>query len=72
MVVYSALRYGYLNGYKYFDFMGAGSPDKKYGVRQFKEQFGGELVEHGRFFKITKPALYFLGNKGLNIYRKIR
>jgi hypothetical protein len=72
MAVYSALRYGYLNGYRYLDFMGAGSPDKKYGVRQFKEQFGGELVEYGKFVKIFRPFLFKIGISGLKLILLIR
>jgi lipid II:glycine glycyltransferase (peptidoglycan interpeptide bridge formation enzyme) len=48
-------------GLKKFDFMGAGKPDVNYGVRDFKAEFGGTLVEHGRFLYICKPRLYALG-----------
>ncbi len=44
-----------------FDFMGAGKPDKEYGVREFKSKFGGELLEYGRFLYICNPKLYNLG-----------
>ncbi len=44
-----------------FDFMGAGKPDKNYGVREFKSKFGGELLDLGRFQYICKPKLYALG-----------
>ncbi|MDP4202291.1 MAG: peptidoglycan bridge formation glycyltransferase FemA/FemB family protein [Bacteroidota bacterium] len=32
-----------------FDFGGAGKPDIPYGVRNYKIQFGGELVNYGRY-----------------------
>lgn len=67
MAVYAALLYGANNGYKYLDFMGAGSPYEKYGVRDFKTQFGGALVEYGRFIKILNPALFQIGLIGLKI-----
>ncbi|MBS4014227.1 MAG: peptidoglycan bridge formation glycyltransferase FemA/FemB family protein [Bacteroidetes bacterium] len=47
-------------GLKYFDWMGAGSPDEDYGVRDFKKQYGGEILETGRFIKINKPLRYWL------------
>lgn len=36
-----------------FDFMGAGAPDKKYGVRDFKLKFGGDLIHEYRYRKIN-------------------
>jgi CelD/BcsL family acetyltransferase involved in cellulose biosynthesis len=38
-----------------YDFGGAGRPDVKYGVRDFKAKFGGRLVDHGRFRKVFAP-----------------
>jgi lipid II:glycine glycyltransferase (peptidoglycan interpeptide bridge formation enzyme) len=45
--------------------MGAGKPDEPYGVRDFKAEFGGELVERGRFLCIRKPLLYKIGTLGV-------
>jgi serine/alanine adding enzyme len=45
---------------KLFDWMGAGSPDEDYGVRDFKKQYGGELMETGRYIKVNKPIRYWL------------
>ncbi len=53
-----------------FDFMGAGKPDKEYGVRNFKARFGGNLVENGRFLYICKPFLFKIGNMAIQL-RKI-
>lgn len=47
-------------GYSYLNWMGAGSPDKEYGVRDFKKQYGGKLFETGRFIYINRPILYKL------------
>jgi serine/alanine adding enzyme len=55
----------------FFDWMGAGTPDETYGVRDFKLQFGGKLVSFGRYEKIHKPTLYFLGKLGLKIWQKL-
>ena len=43
------------------DFMGAGVPGVPYGVRDFKERFGGETVEHGRFLNVREPKLFAFG-----------
>ena len=46
---YSILIWGKENGFKSFDFGGAGKPDVPYGVRDHKLKFGGQMVEYGRF-----------------------
>ena len=69
---YQGLLYGSENGIPVLDMMGAGSPDDDYGVRKFKERFGGQLVEHGRFLCITKPLLYHIGALGVKILKKVK
>ncbi|NLI72362.1 MAG: peptidoglycan bridge formation glycyltransferase FemA/FemB family protein [Bacteroidales bacterium] len=49
------------NKFAYFDFMGAGKPDVEYGVRDFKERFGGKLYEWGRFRFVSNHFLYKIG-----------
>ena len=41
---YAGMKYACDNGYAVFDMMGAGKPDEEYGVRDFKAEFGGDLV----------------------------
>ena len=65
MATYAAIEYTKQNDIPLFDFMGAGEPDIPYGVRDFKMEFGGELVEHGRFLCIRKPLLYWIGKMGV-------
>ena len=65
VATYAAIEYAKQNDIPLFDFMGAGEPDIPYGVRDFKMEFGGELVEHGRFLCIRKPLLYWIGKKGV-------
>ena len=50
--------------------MGAGKPDKAYGVRNYKLAFGGDLAEHGRFINILNPILYKLGKIGIKLLSK--
>ena len=69
---YAGMKYACDNGYAVFDMMGAGKPDEEYGVRDFKAEFGGELVEHGRFLCVTKPLLYKIGVLGVKILKKIK
>jgi len=61
MATYAGIDYAMKNGFELFDFMGAGKPEKKYGVREFKTKFGGELVEYGRFLYICNKFLYRIG-----------
>ena len=65
VAIWGEMQYAAENGYPLFDFMGAGKPDEPYGVRDFKAEFGGELVEHGRFLCIRKPLLYAIGKLGV-------
>jgi hypothetical protein len=70
MLVWHILKWGSQNGFHSFDFGGAGKPDEKYGVRDFKERFGGELVNYGRYVQIRSPRLLELSKKGYEIYRR--
>ena len=61
MATYAVIEYAKQNGIPLFDFMGAGVPDKPYGVRDFKMEFGGEVVEYGRYLCLNKPIIYKMG-----------
>ena len=61
MATWAAMEYANEHGLARFDVMGAGKPGVPYGVRDFKAEFGGKLVEHGRFLCITQPILYRIG-----------
>ena len=69
---YAGMKYAADNGYMVFDMMGAGKPDEEYGVRDFKAEFGGELVEYGRFLAVIKPLLYKIGVLGVNVLKKLK
>ncbi len=69
-LVWKILEWGSQNGYKEFDFGGAGKADKAYGVREYKLKFGGELVEFGRFENVHKKLLMIIGKIGLYFYKK--
>jgi hypothetical protein len=67
MATWAAMQYASMNNISLFDFMGAGSPDSDYGVRDFKAKFGGNLVEFGRFRKVHKPLFFFIGSTYIRI-----
>lgn len=71
MANYAAIRYAADNGFQRFDMMGAGAPgDGGYGVRDFKAQFGGTLVEHGRFLFTCRPLVYKMGKMVISVFSK--
>lgn len=72
MATHVAIEYAKANHLPLFDFMGAGKPDVPYGVRDFKMEFGGELVEHGRFLCVRKPILYAIGKLGVKWLKRRR
>lgn len=69
--ILAAIEFALTQKIRTLDFMGAGKKEIDYGVRQYKLEFGGDLVEHGRFSKISQPFLYCLGKTGLKMYRRI-
>ena len=72
VATYAAIEYAKQNDIPLFDFMGAGEPDIPYGVRDFKMEFGGQLVEHGRFLCVRKPLLYWIGKMGVKWLKRRR
>ena len=69
ILIWETLRWGIRKGYKTFDYGGAGEPNKPYGVRAFKQQMGGALVNFGRYEKIHRPALFKIGVMGIKMMR---
>ena len=65
------MRWGVGNDCHTFDFGGAGKPDKEYGVREFKRQFGGKLVNYGRCKKMHSPIKMRIAEAGFDVYRKV-
>jgi len=65
------IKWGISNNYNIFDFGGAGKPDIPYGVRDYKLQFGGNLVNFGRFEIVHKPFLMNIAKIGLQLKQKL-
>lgn len=69
LAILAAIDFGIKNNLKFLDLMGAGKSGEEYGVRKYKSEFGGTLVEHGRFIKINNPFLYTLGKTALSLFK---
>lgn len=72
MATYAGMCYAAEEGIGRYDMMGAGVPDVPYGVRDFKAEFGGQLVEHGRFVCVREPILYKIGVLGVKMMKRMR
>ena len=67
MATWAGINYAKESEAKYFDFMGAGKMDESYGVRNFKEKFGGETIITSRYIYIHKPILYKIGKMAIKL-----
>ena len=72
LLYWRVMQWGIENNYQCFDWMGAGKPNEEYGVRDFKLQYGGEVVEYGRYKLTHKPLLEAFGKFGLKIWQKLK
>ena len=70
MATWAGITLAHETGCARYDMMGAGEPGVPYGVRDFKSEFGGKLVEHGRFLCVNKPMLYRIGKLGVKILKR--
>jgi serine/alanine adding enzyme len=70
VATWAAIDFAAKNGITVFDFMGAGSPDEGYGVREFKSRFGGTLSAPGRYMYIHSPLKMKVAEAGFNLLRK--
>jgi lipid II:glycine glycyltransferase (peptidoglycan interpeptide bridge formation enzyme) len=69
LMLWWLLQWGKEHKFRLFDFGGAGKPGEKYGVREFKAKFGGELVSFGRNVFVHSPLLFSLCKVGYGIWR---
>ena len=71
LIAWHVIEWGANNGFHTFDFGGGGEPNDASGWVEFKRQFGGKLVNYGRYTKIHKPKkLWFVENM-FKVYRKL-
>lgn len=71
LLMWHILQWGAENGYRLYDFGGAGKPDEEYGVRDFKAKFGGDLVSFGRNICVHAPLRLRLSELGYGILRRL-
>jgi serine/alanine adding enzyme len=71
LLMWHILEWSAENGYRVYDFGGAGKPDEDYGVRDFKAKFGGQLVCYGRNTCVHAPMALRLSRSGYRIFRQI-
>jgi serine/alanine adding enzyme len=64
------LEWGAQNGFRRFDFGGAGKPDQSYGPREYKAKFGGQLVEFGRNTYVHSQLRLRISQQGYRVYRR--
>lgn len=72
LIPWEVFKWGRANGYRLFDFGGAGKPGVTYGVRDYKKKFGGTTVNFGRFELIHKPMNYKIGKVGLQVWKRLK
>jgi serine/alanine adding enzyme len=66
-LMWRVLEQGAMSGFKTYDFGGAGLPDQKSGVRDFKAKFGGRLDCYGRNTCVHAPLLLHLSKLGYRV-----
>jgi hypothetical protein len=70
LLMWHILKWGAENGFKIYDFGGAGKQEEKYGVRDFKAKFGGNLVRYGRNMYVRSKARLAFSKLAYEFYRK--
>lgn len=71
LIPWEVLMWGKQHGYKFFDFGGAGKPNKPYGVRNYKIKFGGDIVNHGRYLRIKNKYVYKMAEFGFKALQRL-
>ncbi|MBN2102463.1 GNAT family N-acetyltransferase [bacterium] len=69
ILMWHLLTWGASQGYKFYDFGGAGKPDETYRVRDFKAKFGGNLVNYGRFLSVNAPVRFYFGTGAYKFFQ---
>jgi len=71
LLIWHLLKWGVENGYSIFDFGGGGTKQKNKNLKEYKQRFGTEFPEYGRYKKIYSPIKYNISMFGFNAYRRI-
>ncbi len=71
-ITWEVVKWSVRMGYQVFDFGGAGKPGDRYGVRDFKLKFGGDLVSLPRFEKVLNPFMMKIASAGYHVWRTVK
>jgi serine/alanine adding enzyme len=71
LLVWDTIKWAAERGYRVLDFGGAGKPDEKYGVRDFKAKFRGQLVNYGRNIRVHAPWRMMISSQAYRLARTI-
>ena len=71
LLMWKILEWGADNGYRVYDFGGAGRSYEEYKVRDFKAKFGGDLVCYGRNCCVHSPTRLAISKTGYEVYRTL-
>ena len=71
LIAWHVIEWGANNSFHTFDFGGGGELSDTSGWVEFKRQFGGELVNYGRYTKIHQPKKLWFSEKMFEVYRKV-
>ena len=71
LIAWYVIEWGANNGFHIFDFGGGGEPDDTSGWIEFKRQFGGKLVNYGRYTKIHHSKKLWFSEIAFKVYRKL-
>jgi lipid II:glycine glycyltransferase (peptidoglycan interpeptide bridge formation enzyme) len=69
-LIMNILKEGFSGDFRLFDFGGAGKPNIPYNVRDYKLQFGGQIVNLGRYVKTHMPILGYFSRIGYYFWKK--
>ena len=72
LLTWDEIKCGNREGFRYYDFGGAGVPERPYGPREFKAKFGGELVNFGRYRKINSKFCFYAAETAFKILKQNR
>lgn len=71
LLPYEVIKWSKENGFSIFDWGGAGDPEKKYGVRDYKIKFGGNLQEFGRYYFYHNKLMFKVASLGFKVWQKV-
>ncbi len=71
LLIWHLLEWGSKNGWKIFDFGGGGTKTSNINLRNYKERFGCDFPNFGRYKKIHSPVKMLIAKKGFEVYRRL-